>query len=229
MDRLAMTVPASSEASKRKALVSRFHAFPFGLLVAITATALVKIKSQQGLPVHWAFDGKPDQYWPRDFVLAAAPIVALGLVVVFALIGRFAPVEQVEPGRRVWEGLLTALLAVLCAVQFSFVLIGVGSDIDLLRITAYLTALALVAWGGLLAPSTKGTYGAMRLPWSLPTASAWVFAHRASGALVVLSGIGLGVVATLWPSPTDLLAGMAGAIAAAILGSALLSLLRARG
>ena len=52
MDNTAAPAPP-----RRKPLISRFHLFPIGVMLAVTATALVKIKSDHSLPVHWGFDG----------------------------------------------------------------------------------------------------------------------------------------------------------------------------
>ena len=119
MDNTAAPAPP-----RRKPLISRFHLFPIGVMLAVTATALVKIKSDHSLPVHWGFDGKPDQFWPRDETIAAAPALMIVLLAAFALAGYLLPAGQVEPGRRIWEGLLTFLLGVLCAIQFAFILIA---------------------------------------------------------------------------------------------------------
>ena len=222
MDNTAAPAPP-----RRKPLISRFHLFPIGVMLAVTATALVKIKSDHSLPVHWGFDGKPDQFWPRDETIAAAPALMIVLLAAFALAGYLLPAGQVEPGRRIWEGLLTFLLGVLCAIQFAFILIGVGSDIDLIRAIAALVALVMLAFGALVMRAPPNVFHGVRLPWGMASSSSWIAAHRASGALTMVCGLALGLDFWFWPTPADLLAGIAAAIGVALLGSIVLSLLLA--
>ncbi|MEO8882626.1 MAG: DUF1648 domain-containing protein, partial [Devosia sp.] len=82
-----------TKATTRKLIVTRFHLLLLGILIAITATAFVKIKAEVGLPVHWGLNGQPDQIWPRNQALMIFPIIGVLLTALFAAIGRFAPPE----------------------------------------------------------------------------------------------------------------------------------------
>ena len=93
----------------RKLIVTRFHLFLVGVLLAVMATALVKVQAGTDLPVHWGFDGKPDRFWPRLPALLMFPVIGFLLTGLFALIGRFAPVEAIEPGRHMSQLLQTGL------------------------------------------------------------------------------------------------------------------------
>ncbi|MDR3470206.1 MAG: DUF1648 domain-containing protein [Devosia sp.] len=209
----------------RKPLVTRFHLLVFAVLIAITATALVKVPADAGLPVHWGFDGKPDQVWPRNPALAVMPAIGLALTAVFALVGQVAPVEQIEPGRNMAEAMLTWLLGLLCAIQFSLILIGVGSDIDMVRLVAFAVAALLLVVGGLLTQASPNAYAALRLPWTMRSASAWTAVHRLTGALLALGGLGLGAVAWLRPQPADMLFGIGAAIVVPLVVGMLFSLI----
>ena len=212
----------------RKQIVTRFHLFLFGVLVAITATAFVKIHADVGLPVHWGFDGKPDRVWPRNEALLLFPLVGLVLTVLFAAIGQFAPVEQIEPGRYIAEAMLTGLLGLLCALQFGLLLIGVGSDIDMVRIIAFAMAVLLILLGMALPNSQPNAYAGIRLPWTLRDPKNWAAAHRVTGILFIVAGVGLGLVAWLQPDPADMLSAIGAAIALPLLIGGVFSLLRAR-
>jgi uncharacterized membrane protein len=196
----------------RKQIVTRFHLFLIGVLVAITATAYVKIPADSGLPVHWGFDGHPDRIWPRDAALLLFPIVGLLLTALFAAIGQFAAVERVEPGRHVAETMLTGLLGLLCALQFSLILIGIGSDIDMIRIISFAVAVIVLLLGIALPKSQPNAYAGIRLPWTVRNDRNWAMTHRLTGILLVVGGIGLALVAWLWPDPANLLEAMAAAL-----------------
>lgn len=214
---------------KRKSIVTPFHILLFGVLLAITATDYVKIPAATGLPMHWGFDGRPDQIWPRDPALAAMPILALVLLVVLFVIGRLAPPEKVEPGRIIAEAAISAVLLILCALQFGLLLIGTGSEVDLVRLVAAVVALALVILGVALPRSTPNAYAGIRLPWSMADPANWRATHRLTGGLMVVAGLTLAAVALFWSTPVNLLLAIGPALFLPVIIGALYSFLRARG
>lgn len=213
----------------RKPIVTRFHLFLLGVLAAITATAFVKVHADTGLPVHWGFDGKPDRIWPRNEALLVFPAIAVLLTGIFAAIGQFAPVEQIEPGRHISEAMLTALLGLLCALEFSLVLIGVGSDIDMVRIIAFALAALLIILGNVLPKSQPNVFAGLRLPWTMRDPGNWAATHRLTGILYLLSGLGLGAVAWFMPDPADMLPAIGVAVFAPVIVGGLFSFVRSRG
>ena len=189
----------------RKLLVTRFHLLLLGLLAAITATAFVKVPEATGLPVHWGLDGKPDQIWPRDQALWVFPSIAIVLIAISLLIGRLASGEQLDAGRPVLETVIAGLLALCCALQFAFLLIGIGSDIDMLRLLAFALAALFVALGAALPRARPNVYAGIRLPWTMKSPQTWRATHRLTGVLMAAAGLSLAVVALLWPAPATLL------------------------
>jgi uncharacterized membrane protein len=206
----------------RKPLVTRFHLLLLGALAAITATAFVKVNADVGLPVHWGFDGRPDAVWPKTQALLIFPLIGIVLFALFAAIGHFAPVEKIEPGRHISEALLSGLLLLLSGLQLALILIGVGSDIDLVRIIAFAVAALLVGFGVILPGADAKAYRGLRLPWSIGVG--WSAIHRLAGVLLVAGGLILGAVAWLRPDPVDVLPTIGGAVLVPLLVSALFSL-----
>jgi uncharacterized membrane protein len=213
---------------EREQIVGRFHLAMLGFLAAITATAVYKIPEASGLPVHWGFDGRPDQIWPRDEALMVFPIIAICLTALFAAIGQFAPVERVEPGRHISAAMLTGLLGLLCALQFSLILIGVGSDIDLIRIIAFALALFWMGTGVALTQAKPIDFTGLRLPWTIKHPANWTASHWLAGGLMVVCGLGLIAVAWLQPGPVDLLIAIAAALLLPLVLGGLFSFVRSR-
>jgi len=212
----------------RKPLLTRFHLLLLGVLVSLTATAFVKVPAAAGLPVHWGLDGKPDQIWPRDEALWVFPGVAAVLVILFLAIGQFAPEDQIKGGRPVIETAIAGLLGLCCAMQFAFILLGIGSDIDLIRVITTLLALIFTGLGLALPRSRPNVYAGIRLPWTMQDARNWQATHRLTGALMVVAGVALGAVALLWPTPADMLIAVGLAVFLPILMGGVFSFLYAR-
>ena len=214
---------------KRKSIVTPLHILLFGALLAITATGYAKIPAATGLPMHWGLNGQPDRIWPRDPALAAMPIVALVLLALVFILVRLAPPEKVDPGRTIAEAAISGVLLVFCALQFSLLLIGTGSDVDLTQIVAFVVAIALVILGAALPRSAPNAYAGIRLPWSMEDPSNWRATHRLTGGLMAVAGLLLALVALFWPTPVNLLMAIGPAIFLPVLIGALYSFVRSRG
>lgn len=213
----------------RKPLVTRFHLLLLGLLVAVTATAFVKIPADAALPVHWGLDGHPDQVWPRIPALLMFPLIGAVITGLFLAIGRFTPPELVEPGRSISETVLAGVLLLFCALQFAMILIGVGSDIDMVRFIAFGLAALSIITGLSLPQSQPNVFAGIRLPWTMADPGNWRATHRLTGGLMVLGGLGLAAVAWLWPDPVDMMLAMAAALLLPVIIGGIYSFARARG
>jgi uncharacterized membrane protein len=212
----------------RKPLVTRFHLLVFVVLAAIAVVAFYKIPAGVDLPVHWGFDGKPDEVWPRVPALLVFPGLGVVLIGLFAAIGRLAAPAQLDPGRYILEAALTGVLGLFCAIEFAMILLGIGSDIDMIRVIAFAVAVLLVLIGSALPRSQPNAYAGIRLPWTLHDADAWRAAHRLAGVLYLIAGVALGVLAWLRPEPPELLPGMLAAVLLPPVIGGLFSLMRAR-
>jgi len=157
------------------------------------------------------------------------PLVALVLIILIAVIGRLTPSEKTEPGRYIAEAALTGVLLVLCALQFSLLLIGTGSDVDLTRIVASVVAIALIVLGLALPRSAPNAYAGIRLPWTMTDTANWIATHRLTGVLMIIGGIALALVALFWSSPVNLLEAIGPAIFLPIIIGGIFSFVRSRG
>jgi uncharacterized membrane protein len=212
----------------RKLIVTRFHLFLVAVLVAVMATALVKVQAGTDLPVHWGFDGKPDRFWPRLPALLMFPVIGVFLTALFALIGRFGPVESIEPGRHMSEALLTGLLGLLCALEFALILIGIGSDLDMIRLICFAIAVFLLLLGGALPRSQRNSITGLRLPWTLKDPAGWRASHLVTGILFAVGGICLGLVTWFRPTPSDMLIALGAAVFLPIILGGLFSFVRSK-
>jgi uncharacterized membrane protein len=211
----------------RKQIVTRFHYFGLGILGAITVVGFNKIRA--GLPVHWGYDGKPDQIWPRDPALTIFPVIAIVVTLAFLAIGWLAPADKLDSNRRGWEGIITGLLLLLCALQFAFVMIGIGSELDPIRFLGFVVAFVLLGLGATIFRAPAQVYHGLHLPWTFANRGDWLLAHRSIGGLMLLGGLALGAVAILQPDPEDILITMAAAVfMPPIFGSAVTAVLAAR-
>jgi uncharacterized membrane protein len=108
-------------------------------------------------------------------------------------------------------------------------MIGVGSDIDMVRIVGFGVAGVLVLLGAALPTSDYNAYAGVRLPWSFRNAGHWRASHRVAGILCIIAGLGLGAVAWLFPDPGTVMLVLLSAVFMPLILAMLYSLLRSFG
>lgn len=174
-------------------------------MLAISITGFLEIPPGTSLPVHWDLRGEVDWAWPKEWALLLMPGLGALLTSGFWLLGRALPDDQLEDGRSIWELSLSGVLGLFAAIHFGLLLLGVGADLDMIRIIAFAMAVFLFVMGLEIARSRRRTYGAIRLPFAIRDPGHWIATHRITGSLFVLGGIVLGLAAWFWPDPATLL------------------------
>lgn len=205
-------------------LVTRFHLLLCGVTLAIAAVGFFRVPADFAIPAHWA-GGGPDWLWPRDLALFVPLAIDAVLLATFFVLGRLVPLRHLDPVRHVLEAALSLLLGVVGACEMALLLAGLGSDVDLFRITAGGLAVLLLILAAVLSAADRTAFGGLRLPWPLPSERAWRLAHQASALACVAAAAALAVLTWLDPGPGALVIGMAASLAALPLFTALVSLL----
>ncbi len=199
-------------------LVTRFHMLVFGVTLSIAGVALVHVPEGYAFPAHWQGSGA-DWLWPRDIALAVAPIVQLLLIGGFFLLGRALTKNHFSKVLHILDPALTLLLLVAASCQFGFLLIGIGSDFDMFRITGFGLAAILLVLAVVIFEAERNSYGGLRMPWPIPSDRAWRVVHRVAGIACGFAALLLAWVAWSDPGPGQIIL----AIAASLLSLPLLA------
>jgi uncharacterized membrane protein len=181
-------------------LVTRFHLLLFGVTLAIAGVAIMHVPEGFAFPAHWQGSGA-DWLWPRDLALAVAPLVELLLMAGFFLLGRVLTKNHLAKTRHILDPVLTLLLAVVTSCQFGLLLIGIGSDFDMFRITTGGLAATLGVIAAVVFEAERHSYGGLRMPWPISSDRAWTIVHRASGLAAGAAALALAWLAWIDPGP----------------------------
>lgn len=176
-------------------LVTRFHLLLLTVTLAITGVGFFRIPADFEFPAHWA-GSAADWVWPRD-VLIVAPLMQLVLIAAFFLLGRLLTRNHFAKTQHILDPTLTLQLSVMAATQFGLLLTGIGSDLDFIRFTGFVLAIALVLLGVILFEAERHTYAGLRMPWPIRSDRAWRIVHRSAGLAFGLAGIALAGLAWL--------------------------------
>lgn len=198
-------------------LVSRFHLLLLAVTIAITGVGFFRIPAGFAFAAHWS-GSLADWVWPRDIALLVAPLLEAVIVAAFFLLGRALTKNHFAKVQHILDPALTLLLVVVTAVQLGLLVIGIGSDIDLVRLTGAGLGIVLLVLGIVFFEAERHTYAGLRMPWPIASDRAWRFVHRITGIACGLAGVAL--LALAW---SDL--GLGISILAYVLVLALLPLL----
>ncbi|MFK4811009.1 SdpI family protein [Devosia sp. ZW T5_3] len=201
-------------------LVTRFHLLLLAVTVAITGVGFFRIPADFAYPAHWS-GSYADWLWPRDLALPVAPLVEVLILGAFFLLGRLLTKNHFAKVQHILDPALTLLLLVVTAVQLGLLVIGIGSDIDLVRLTGAGLGIVLLILGIVFFEAERHTYAGLRMPWPIASDRAWKLVHRIAGLGCGLAGAvllalawfdpGLGVLVTAYAAALILLPGIAGA------------------
>ncbi len=181
-------------------LVTRFHILIVIVTLAIAGVAVLNIPEGYAFPAHWR-GSTVDWLWPRNVALATAPALQLLLLATFFLLGRVLTKNHLAKTRHILDPALSLLLAVAAALQLGLLFSGIGSDIDMFRITAFALSAILLVLAVVIYEAERHSYAGLRMPWPITSDRAWIIVHRLSGGASGLAAIGLAWLGWLDPGP----------------------------
>ena len=133
--------------------------------------------------------------------LAAAPALQILLMATFFFLGRALTRNHLAKTRHILDPALSLLLAVAAALQLGLLFNGIGSDIDMFRITAFALSAILLVLAVVIYEAERHSYAGLRMPWPIPSDRAWTLVHRTTGVAAGLAAIALAWLAWVDPGP----------------------------
>ncbi|ODT49161.1 SdpI family protein [Devosia sp. 63-57] len=189
-------------------LVTRFHALILTVTVAMAAVGFLHIPANYAFPAHWQ-GSIPDWLWPRDVALVVAPLVQIVLMAGFFVLGRALTKNHFAKVQHILDPALTLALAVAAACQLGLLVMGNGSDLDLIRFTGLALAGALLVLGLVLFEAERHTYAGMRMPWPIASDRGWRIVHRVAGLTSGLLAFALAALVWIDPGPGPMVIALA--------------------
>ena len=175
-------------------LITRFHLLLLTVTLAITGVCFFRIPADFVYSAHWS-GSTADWLWPREAILVA-PVLQVALLFAFFALGRLLTKNQYAKSQHILDPALTLILAVITATQLGLLLMGVGSDLDFVRVTGFGLGATLLLLGVVLFEAERHTYAGLRMPWPVHSDRAWIVVHRAAG--LAYGGAGLGLLVLAW-------------------------------
>lgn len=142
----------------------------------------------QVMPVHFNFQGQPDNWMPKAFVVFGLPFLCLGLEWL-CLWGTLADPKRANISKKVFTLVLwiVPLVSWLCsALSYLYAL---GLHVDVRSWAEFFIGFIGLIIGNYL-PKCRQTYTVgIKLPWTLASSENWNHTHRMAGPLYIAGGL----------------------------------------
>lgn len=188
------------------------HGLLLGALAALTAVAYAIVPLDQQLPIHWDFRGEPDRWASAAEALLLPPGLAIAMIVVMLLAARLQSAENAQAGWHVMAAAVTGITGLALVIQIATVLMGLGQEVDMVRLLALAAGVMLIVIGNALPKSRPNSLAGIRVPPSLNDPRNWQATQRVGGYLFVASGAMLVLLAALTGNPTAIIVGLLAAV-----------------
>jgi len=158
-------------------------------MAALSAWARNAIPPTAQIPIHWGMNGEANGFAGRDLALLMAPLLTLGLALMFAVIPRIEPrrfnlASSTKFYRAAWIGTLCLLVVIHTAVVLNALHIGANAR----EFVFPGVAILFILIGNYLGKTRSNFFVGVRTPWTLTSEYSWEKTHRLTGRLFMLVG-----------------------------------------
>jgi uncharacterized membrane protein len=194
-------------------------------MIGVSFFGFERIAPGADLPTHWNLKGEIDGYTTRDVALILGPALGLGVAIVFTFLPFIDPRrEHVRASRGLYLAAWLGALALLAIVHAAIVLpaaLGGDSAKQMPSILLYSVSVLLIVLGNFTAKSRSNWFMGVRTPWTLSSEHSWIVTNRASGWMLVLTGLAAIAAGVFVDVKAGLLALVGGALATLVVSLAI--------
>lgn len=166
--------------------------------LGLAAWGFAQVGIDGTVPMHWGPDGQVDAWGPAWLSFLLAPLVSIGVAVLFGLIPRYEPRrDNLRRSATAYRQLGIAVIALFTLVQVGIVLASVGRDVPMALLMGLGVGLLFMVIGNRMGTVRANYMFGVRTPWTLTSDLAWDKTHRLMGRLFFLGGLGLALLSLL--------------------------------
>jgi uncharacterized membrane protein len=171
----------------------RTEILPIVCIVTMFVLAVIAWpRAPESIPIHWDISGEPDNYAGKFFGLLGAPLIAVGVYILFALLPRLDP--RIENYPKFWSKYLvirTVVILILVAITVVTFLWVMGIDVNMTVAVFMIVGFLLIIIGNYMGKLRPTWLIGIRSPWTLSSDESWNKTHRLGGWLFVIIGLGM--------------------------------------
>ena len=150
----------------------------------------------ESIPIHWGLSGEPDNYAGKFFGLLGAPLIAVGVYILFTVLPRLDPKRENYP--KFWSKYLVirmVVILILTAIKVVTFLWVMGIEVNMTVAMFMIVGFLLIVIGNYMGKLRPTWFVGIRSPWTLSSEESWNKTHRLGGWLFVIIGLGMVIAA----------------------------------
>lgn len=145
----------------------------------------------QLIPVHYGLDGTPNRYGSKFEGLFLTPLIAAGLILLFAVIPQIDPrTQNLSRSEKAYAATWLTTIAFLASIHVATVMQALGWHVNVGSVVSVGVSVLLIIIGNYLGKVLSNFFFGIRTPWTLSSERSWNQTHRLGGRLMFLLGIG---------------------------------------
>jgi uncharacterized membrane protein len=153
------------------------------------------------LPIHWGFNGEPNNWWPKAYGVWLIPALAALFTVLFPVLQRIDPKSQNYPDfAKSWAVIQTAILGMLAYMYGVTLFVSIYPVYNALvgRLVIFGVGVLFVILGNYMGKVRQNYFVGLRTPWTLNDPEVWQKSQRLAGWIFVLAGLVILIESIVW-------------------------------
>jgi uncharacterized membrane protein len=160
------------------------------VLLAALASLLAYPSLPEVMPIHWNFEGQPDNYWPKLGGLILIPALIAVLAILFPLLKKIDPREKrYQEFAKVWQIFQLAIIGFLSYVHLINIFVTLNPQYNINTLMLIGLGILLLIIGNYLSKIRQNYFIGIKTPWTIDSEEVWNKTHRLGGILFFLAGI----------------------------------------
>jgi uncharacterized membrane protein len=160
------------------------------IIISIAASFYFYAHFPDRVPIHWNWQGEPDNWSGRGLAAFLFPLIILGLYLLFLFLPQIDPRrDRYQQFAKVYHRFKNVFVAFFTILYFTASLNGLGKNIRVEWVTPIIIGLLFIFIGNYLSKIKPNYFIGIRTPWTLASEEVWNKSHRFSGKIFALLGI----------------------------------------
>jgi uncharacterized membrane protein len=175
----------------------RFEAVQIIVILGMfIASAAVWTRVPERMPVHWNLAGEPDRYGGKVEGLLLAPLIAVGLYLMFLVLPLIDPRRSSYVNfARGYAIIRVATIVLVAAIHAMLLLVALGYHVNVGMFVSLAVGGLFCIIGNFMGKFRPNWFVGIRTPWTLSSRDAWNKTNRLGGRFFIALGFVLFLMA----------------------------------
>ena len=166
------------------------------IALMLVLTAITLPQAADKVPIHWGFDGTPDQKASALLALLFIPLVSIVALLAALLLPR------IDPGRENYQNfeasywkVILAFLVYLGGFHGLICYAAAGNEVNMTSALCVMVGILMIVIGNFMGKLRPNWMIGIRTPWTLSSKRSWDKTHRLGRWVIMLMGVATGLIA----------------------------------